>query len=77
MKNNIIIKTIIFICHFFFFGLTVVFFLLKFHKKDGENKAKFIVFLTTGIIWIIFGFTSFFYELHEIIVSFKTIPHRG
>ena len=73
MKANIV-KTVIFICHFFFFGLTAIFFLLNFHKrdkKDKTNKAKFIVFITTGIIWIIFGFTSFFYELHEIIVSFK------
>ena len=58
-----IFKIIIFTCHFFFFGLTVLFFILKFHKKD---KIKFIIF-STGTLWIIFGFIDFILELTSVL----------
>ena len=61
-----IFKAIIFVSHFFFFGLTALFFILKFHKKD---KIKFIMF-STGILWIIFGAIDFILELHNILSMF-------
>jgi len=61
-----IFKAIIFTIHFFFFGLTVLFFILKFHKKD---KLKYIIY-TVGIIWIIFGFIDFILELINVLSMF-------
>jgi len=61
-----IFKAIIFAIHFLFFGLTVLFFILKFHKKD---KLKFIM-LVVAIIWIIFGFIDFILELSNVLSMF-------
>jgi len=61
------LKTIVFVPHFFFFGLTALFFFLKFHKKD---KIKFIMF-STGILWIIFGIIDFIIGLVNFISMFK------
>jgi len=57
------VKTIIFILHFFFFGLTVLAFVLKLHKKD---KAKYAMY-AISIVWIIFGSIDFILELINII----------
>jgi hypothetical protein len=66
ITNMNILKAIIFTCHFFFFGLTVLFFILKFHKKD---KLKYIMF-SVAIIWIIFGFIDFILELRSVLLMF-------
>jgi hypothetical protein len=61
------IKVIVFVLHFFFFGLTVVFFLLKFHKKE---KIKFAM-LVMGILWIVFGIIDFVLGLNSVISIMK------
>lgn len=61
-----IFKAVVFTLHFFFFGLTVLFFLLKFHKKD---KIKYIMF-AIGFLWIIFGATDFVLELKSVLAMF-------
>ena len=59
-----IFKIIVFISHFFFFGLTVLLFLLKFHKKE---KLKFVFFCVSAL-WIIFGTIAFVLELLSVIL---------
>ena len=61
-----IFKAVVFALHFFFFGLTVLFFLLKFHKK--KKTKPFIII--AGIIWIIFGMTDFILELKSVLSMF-------
>lgn len=60
-------KAFVFVFHFFFFGLTALFFLLKFHKKD---KTKIIMILS-GVLWIIFGTIDFFLELNNFLSMFS------
>jgi hypothetical protein len=60
------IKAIVFVLHFFFFGLTGGFFLLKFHKK---KKIKFAM-LATGILWVVFGTIDFVFGLNSLISMF-------
>jgi len=52
-------KAIVFVVHFFFFGLTVLFFFLKFHQKD---KLKIVMFVVVAV-WIVFGMIDFVLEL--------------
>lgn len=59
-------KALVFVLHFFTFGLTALFFLLKFHKK---NKLKFIM-LAVGILWIAFGLIDFILELKDVLSMF-------
>ena len=66
VKEINVFKIIIFISHFFFFGLTAVFFLLKFHKKV---RLKFVMF-SAGALWILFGIIDFFLELKSILSMF-------
>ena len=66
MNEIDIFKVIVFAMHFFFFGLTVLFFLLKFHKKD---KLKLVMFFV-GALWIIFGIIDFFLELNAVLSMF-------
>ena len=61
-----VFKIIVFMSHFFFFGLTVLFFLLKFHKKA---KVKYVMFFT-GALWIIFGTIDFVLELKSVLSMF-------
>jgi hypothetical protein len=56
-------KIIIFVLHFFFFGLTGVFFLLKIRGKDNIKP----VMVVTGVLWIVFGFIDFILELSNVI----------
>ena len=67
MNKIDIFKTIVFVSHFFFFGLTVLSFLLKFHKKD---KIKFVMF-AVGTLWIIFGIIDFILGLKGVLSMFK------
>ncbi len=57
-------KAVVFILHFSFFGVTTVFFLFKFHKKDKLKP----VMLATAIPWIIFGSIDFFLGLKAVLV---------
>ena|GEM_PF-2025933 len=66
MDTTSILKAIVFVCHFFFFVLTAIFFFLKFHKK---SKIKFIMF-TTGALWIIFGLIDFILGLLNVLSMF-------
>jgi len=63
MNEKDILKVVVFILHFFFFGLTVLFFFLKFHKK---NKLKYVIF-SIAILWIVFGTIDFLLELKTIL----------
>ena len=63
MNEKDILKIVVFILHFLFFGLTVLFFFLKFHKK---NKLKYIIF-SIAILWIVFGGIDFILELKAIL----------
>jgi hypothetical protein len=60
-----LLKIIVFALHFFFFGLTGVLFLLKFHKKE-----KKFVMLTVVILWLVFGTIDFVLELNSVISTF-------
>jgi len=66
MNEIDVFKVVVFILHFFFFGLTALFFLLKFHKKD---KLKFVMFLV-GALWIVFGIIDFILELNAVLAMF-------
>jgi energy-coupling factor transporter transmembrane protein EcfT len=55
------LKAVVFVLHFFFFGLTVLFFLLKFHKR---GKIRFVM-LPIGILWVVFGLIDFFLGLNN------------
>lgn len=61
-----IFKAVVFALHFFFFGLTVFFYLLKFHKKD---KLKFVI-IAAAAIWIIFGTIDFVLEFRSVVLMF-------
>jgi len=63
MNEKDILKVVVFILHFFFFGLTVLFFFLKFHKK---NKLKYVIF-SIAVLWIVFGGIDFLLELKAIL----------
>jgi len=52
--------------HFFFFGLTAAFFLLKLHKK---GKLKFVT-ISAAVLWIAFGIIDFILELKNILSMF-------
>ncbi len=58
-----LLKAIVFILHFSFFGLTALFFLLKFHKK---GRLKYIM-LTAGALWILFGTIDFIIGLKNVL----------
>jgi len=59
-------KAMVFALHFFFFGLTVLLFLLKFHQK---GNLKFALF-STGALWIVFGCIDFVLELKVVLSMF-------
>jgi len=59
-------KATIFVLHFFFFGLTVLLFLLKFHKRDNLKLVMYII----AALWIVFGSTDFILELKDFISMF-------
>ena len=59
-------KAIVFILHFSFFGLTALFFFLKFHKKARMKPLIFAV----GALWILFGLIDFCLELRGIMAMF-------
>ena len=61
-----IFKIVVFVLHFFFFGLTALFFLLKFHKK---GKMKLVLF-AVGALWVVFGTIDFVLELKSILAMF-------
>ena len=63
MSEKDLLKVVVFILHFFFFGLSVILFFLKFHKK---NKLKYVIF-SLAVLWIIFGAIDFILQLREII----------
>ena len=62
-----VFKIVVFVLHFFFFGLTALLFLLKFHKK---GKRRFVIY-SAGILWIIFGSIAFVLELKSILPMFQ------
>jgi len=67
MNEIDILKIVVFILHYFFFGLTVFLYLLKFHKK---SKLKFVLF-SIAVLWIIFGGIDFILKLKEILSMFN------
>jgi len=62
-----IFNAVIFILHYFFFGMTALFFLLKFHKK---NKIKYVLLIVVGSLWIILGIIDFLIGLNRTIFIF-------
>ena len=66
MSEINLFKIVIFATHFFFFGLTALFFILKFHKK---GKLKFVMF-STAALWIVFGSMDFVFELKSVLSMF-------
>jgi len=63
MTTHELFKVIVFASHFSFFAITVLLFLLKFHKKD---KLKFVMFAITAL-WIAFGTIDFVLELTGVL----------
>jgi len=62
-------EAIVFFLHYFIFLLAVIFFLLKFHKKE---KLKYIFYISAAL-WILFGTIDFFIGFGRLIEYIKTM----
>ncbi|MCL2053733.1 MAG: hypothetical protein FWG90_04715 [Oscillospiraceae bacterium] len=60
-------EAIIFILHYSIFALTVVLFLLKFHKKP---KMKYVLYLS-AVLWLMFGTTDFIMGMVRLVRFFS------
>ena len=58
-------KSVVFALHFFFFGVAVVLFFLKFHQS--KNKKVFLY--AAGALWITFGTIDFIIGVKEDLLS--------
>lgn len=62
-----IFEAAVFALHFFFFGITALFFFLKFHKKAKLKP----VFFSAMAVWILLGTTDFVLGLIDVISMFQ------
>jgi hypothetical protein len=67
MIKTDLFKVIVFVVHYFSFLLTVLFYVLKFHKKGKLNIAIFSV----AALWIVFGGIDFILELKSVLAMFR------
>ena len=63
MSGAVVFRIIVFVSHYFFFGLAALFYLLKFHNKE---RLKFVIF-SAAALWIIFSVIDFIFELKGIL----------